>query len=275
MSDQKSFSSLRIAALLGDLSFDARPRRPLKGDGDSFIPAFDGGTTELKVDDLLAGLAYVELSGDVGTEDLLMRDAPTTGYARYDDQAPRTPTSGADDIETASASSGFTSRSNFQSGARSALGLSGSDGATYARARIRRFEVTSPSALASSLSERTPVSRKITKLLGQDGQGNPLTGWVYVETAVTVGQSIAERQIHQLVPAGMLLAPGGGTTLVAYDNSQTNWDLAGLIGAQAQSGMQYTRCVVWASLVYSVQDMQNAGLPGAPAVPDGVEGWSG
>lgn len=267
-------SILNILAQLGALDLGAHEPRILPGDGTSLIPCWDGGNPAILVDGKLAGEAFV-VDTNVSTmaEHALLRDTSTSTRARYPDSAPRLPNANAPDAVAAAASQPFNSLSAFKAGVRDHLSLASTENATYARAAARRFRVTNVSALAGSLSEATPASKKITKLVGVDGEDNPVEGWVYVEKAVTQGGDLLECQVHQLTPAGMVLAPSGTVTLEGFTNSN-DWDLPAFISANAAVGMKYCRARCWISPVATTAELESAGSPSGPSTPSGVENWS-
>lgn len=266
-------SLLDLLARQGALDLGVQSPTPLPSDGVSLLTYWDGGNPVTLVNGKLAAEAYIDdINASTMKEYMVMRDTGTSTYAIYPNHSPRTPGANPADATVSGASSPFTSVSGFLAGVRSNLGLGSTEEATYARASARRFRVTNVSALAGSLTEETPASKKLTKLEGKDAQNNDVVGWVYVEKATLVGGDIIQYQIHQLVPASMILPPTGTVTLKAFTNS-SDWNLVDWITESAAVGMQYCRGVCWVSIVATTSALQSASVPNGPGTPSGVEDW--
>lgn len=269
-----SVSSLGIAYIKGAFDFAAKTPHYGAGDGHTFIPSLDAGSPVYFSGSDTAALGYVYAVSSSHTEEhMLLRDTSETGFAVYPNVAPRA-ASGGTDVSIDAAGTAYTSTSNFKSNVRSDLSLDSTEAATYARANILRFEVTDVGDLASSLSEVTPASKRVVRLVGVNSSSAERIGWLYIETATTVVSGTAQRFLHQFIPADMLIGPGDGVTIEDYDNSSTQYDLPGLISAKVSTGWQYSRCKTWYTSVASQTALDNAALPGTPDTPDGVTAWT-
>ncbi|MCK6520999.1 serine/threonine protein kinase [Myxococcota bacterium] len=247
----------------------ATPRR------DTFNPVYDAGGVDVWEDGDAAGVSYVTAhSASSTTEDSLLRDTTGAGATVYPGHAPRVPSSSAPSAVVEATTGGFTDRDNFLDGARGHLGLGSNESCTYARAKVKRYKVTDVSALAGAVSEVSPASKKITRLVGVNGANQMREGWVYVETSTTSnGETV--RVLHQIYPADLILPPSGVLTLEGYNNSTSDWDLAGLITAKATVNGRYDVCRCTLSVVSSQAALDSASAPSDPATPSaGVTAWT-
>ena len=266
-------SILHTAARRGAFDLSAAPAPRLIAVRDTFTPSTDAGTAEYKVGGDLAGLGHVdEQAPHTLHERLLLRDTAGSGYGSYPPQSPRLPGASPADVAVSERSAQYSDGDDFIDNVRSDLGLGSTDSATYARAVVRRFEVVDVTDLKNDLTETTPKSLAITRLVGTDSGENTVYGWVYTEKETVQGNK-AIKQIHQFVPPTMLLPPNATMTLEDFDNTG-DWDLMDLIEEKVQEGWQYSRCLCWYEAVDSQQELEAAGMPAAPATPDGVVNWS-
>ncbi|MCB9761186.1 MAG: hypothetical protein H6739_15200 [Alphaproteobacteria bacterium] len=267
------FSPLNIALQVGALELGADPEPAWTSTGDGFTPATDAGTAEYKVGSQLAAIGHTDApSSHTLYEHLMLVDTPATGYAVYPAQAPRLPGASPSDVDVVERGTQYANASAFIANVRGDLGLGSTDSATYARAAVRRFEVDDVSDLANDLSEVSPASLAISKLVGKDAEDNVVIGWVYTETATTVG-SKAVKQVHQFIPPQLLLPPNEGLVIKDFDNT-SSWDLQDLVNEKVQVGWQYSRCLCWYEEIDSQGELASAGMPSAPATPDGVSDWT-
>lgn len=269
-------SILELLSLINPFELGMNPEsRVLASNGTSYLPSYSPGTTEIILGDAIAAVAQVTAgSGGTSTEDVVMRDAPgSTGFAAYPPVAPRPPGLAPGGAFAHASASPFPSREAYRAGVLTAIGLAPGETATYARASIRRFRVVDPAALAASLTEAAPPSKRLTRMTGVDAQGAPQVGWVYVETATTRGMDTTVRQVHQLTPMGLLLPPDGAVQLSGQYNPSA-WDLRAWILANAPVGTLYARCLGWYSIIGTQADVNLAGTPPLPDLPAGVEPWA-
>ncbi|MBK9367566.1 MAG: hypothetical protein IPN01_14810 [Deltaproteobacteria bacterium] len=266
-------SILHTAARRGAFDLSAAPAPRLIAVRDTFTPSTDAGTAEYKVGGDLAGLGHVdEQAPHTLHERLLLRDTSGSGYGSYPPQSPRLPGANPANVAVSERSAHYSDGDDFIDNVRSDLGLGSTDSATYARAVVRRFEVVDVTDLKNDLTETTPKSLAITRLVGTDSGENTVYGWVYTEKETVQGNK-AIKQIHQFVPPTMLLPPNATMTLEDFDNTG-DWDLMDLIEEKVQEGWQYSRCLCWYEAVDSQQELEAAGMPAAPATPNGVVNWS-
>lgn len=271
---QLGVSPTHVALHKGAFSFAPEDRRILPSGESFFIPSFDAGTPICLRGGDTCALGYVKsVSSSHYEEHLLLRDSSATGFNSFPNVAPRA-ASGGPSVTVDAYSTTYTSVTNFKSNVRSHLGLGSTESATYVRANIYRYEITDVGDLAASLSEVTTASKRVVRLVGVNSSSQQRIGWVYIETATTVVAGTAQRFIHQIIPADMLIGVGDGVTIEDYDNSSTNWDVQDLITSNASAGWQYSRCKTWYTAVASQTDLDNAGLPGTPDTPDGVTDWT-
>ena len=269
MSSLPPFFFTRLAFLNLDAAPPAEPQaRP------TFNPSYDSGGVDVWQGSDMSGVTYTtEHSASSTTEDSLLRDTSGTGFAVYPGHAPRAPSSSAPSTVAEATSGSFTDRDDFLANARSHLSLGSSETCTYARAKIKRYKVTNVSSLAGAVSEVSPASKKISRMVGVNGASQMREGWVYVETSATVdGETV--RIVHQIYPGDLILPPDGEVTLEAYSNPN-DWDLAGLITAKATVNGRYDVCRCTISTVSSQGALDSASDPSDPATPSaGVTAWT-
>ena len=158
------FTRLALTDLAAAPRAEAPPRR------ETFNPSYDTGGVDVWQGGDVSGVSYTTAhSASSTTEDSLLRDTSGTGFAVYPGHAPRVPSSSAPSTVAEATTGSFADRDDFLANARSHLGLGSSETCTYARAKIKRYKVTNVSSLAGAVSEVSPASKKISRMVGVNG----------------------------------------------------------------------------------------------------------
>lgn len=226
-----------------------------------YSPLIDIGPFNYKEGTTLVGVGYAEnMTGGLRSEDfLLIRTNPETVM----DAQTRTNLATARSTATAERrSSGFTSRTDFLSNAWEALNPGGGAAVYQVRSCARRYSVTNVSSLAGALSETSPYSYWLDKIVGENGQSQARTGWVYVEF-VSNANGVYERIVHQFTPSDLIMV--SDTVDVSFeDPDEDDLDLVEMVNDRVQTGWIYaaSRC-----LTIQVEDEGDlvSTIPDAPA----------
>lgn len=226
-----------------------------------YNPRFDPGPINLKKGSTLVGVCHVETMGSgLTSEDMLFIEYGSD--ATVDAHGRTTPTTSRVGMVAERRSSAFSDRSDFLANAWEALNPGENDKVFQVRSCARRYSVTNVSSLAGALSETSPYSYWLDKIVGVNAQDQERIGWVYVEF-VSNTNGVRERIVHQFTPSDLIMV--SSTADVSFqDPNEDDLDLVELVNDRVQTGWIYA---VSRSLAIEVEDEGDmlSTIPDAPA----------
>lgn len=227
----------------------------------SMAPAWDAGTTDLKLGNKLVGLAFVANLNGATSEDTLTDEAES-GYRRSQANVSQS-------AVDSKANSGheFESRSDFQARVWSCLGISEESRAIYQRARnvASRYPKANAALACTQLSAKIGSFEEVVRLNGVEkyNAAAHASGLVFFGPMKAAGSGEATRKIWQVVPESMGLPPSRAVTIESVADSADAPQLLKELVAKLQDGDQLVivECDCIVRLVQHSWQLRNAELP--------------